>query len=194
MRLPTDLENLTGYFAYGGEKFNLSEEIEYVLSCRGCIPDAFLANTVYMGPQTGPGLSYYYVNNPLKRGNAFYPWCLVSRSAQVFGNVFPYWAHQINAKAFSKMHTYRKTFLKYARNMGGSLNDSFRAWNTIMDRYLCSSVLLKLDSYDFGKWEGLFRDICYQLEFAGFIYPPSYSLPVFGHPYVPPSLLFVCPA
>ena len=193
MQLPNDLENLIGYFAYGGKNYSFSKELDYMLSCRGCIPDAFLANSVYVGPVNGPTLSYFYVNNPLKRHNAFYPWCLVCPCAQVFGNVFPYWAHQITAKAFGRLHTYRKTFLKYARCTSDTHRQSFRAWNVLMDRYLGSRVLLDVTSYDVGKWEGLFRDICYQLKFAGFIYPPSDTPPAFGHFYAP-SRIFVAHA
>jgi len=170
-RLPTDLENIVGYFAYGGEKYDLTNEVDYLLACRGCIPEAFLANTVYIGPNGTINLDYFYVNNPLKKSNPFFPWYLVHQSARVFSNVFSYWAAQITSEAFANLHTYRRTFIKNCIGYCNSRRNCFHLWNNLVSRYLSNPVLLDIKSYDVEKFDGLFNLICFQLETASFILP-----------------------
>ena len=177
-QLPTDLENLCGYYAFGGEKYNLSQELGYLISSRGCIPNAFLANTVYVGKNPPPGLSYFYVNNPLITFNPFFPWSLVHKESKIFSNVFIYWAHQIKAETFAKLHTYPKTFMKNVSCYRNSNTNCFALWNNLVSRYLSEPILLNIESYNFGDFEGLFSDITYQLEHAGFIYPFFFPPPL----------------
>ena len=40
--LPTPLENLVGFYAFGEGRYNLDEEVDFCAANRGMVPDSFL--------------------------------------------------------------------------------------------------------------------------------------------------------
>ena len=175
MQLPTDLENLVGYFAYGGAHYELGRELNFLIACRGLIPELFLSHCVYYGtkPITERQHDYEYVNNPLIKSNAFYPWVLVNSCTEVFNNSFIFWALSLTPKAFRALHTYPRCFMKHIRLCGLSGKYFSDDWNYIVEKYLINSALLNLDSYQFQGHEHFFNHICVQLENVGFT--PAFS-------------------
>ena len=74
--LPTELENLVGYYAYGEARYNLSEDIEFCAANRGMVPDSFLEHTLALyghSSRIGNALACYMVKNPLRTDNPYFP-------------------------------------------------------------------------------------------------------------------------
>ena len=177
--LPTELENLVGYFAWGPGRYNLNEELEFVSANRGMVPDAFLEYCVVSNGfkmRMVRGMGFYMLKNPLRTDNPFTPWALVDPQAQVFSNTFLWWLMQIRPKTYKRLHTYRATFRNYVFRLVNRGRDFFHEWNLFMSRYLGGVVLADPASYVTACHEGLFRVVCEQVANAGFMTPKS-SLP-----------------
>ena len=194
--LPTDIFNLVGYFAFGGDSYSFANELEFVQTNRGLVPDAFLQTCVTrlgFATRMTRVLGYYSVKNPLRTDNPFFPWALVDPHVIVFSNTFQYWADQLTFDTFRKLRTYPKIFRKHARRCAMSGKNFGSAWNFLVERYfLHSNALQNVESYNSGEAIELFRDICDDLQHSGFISPGT-SIPTLEC-CVPPSRLFFAPA
>ena len=181
-QLPWDVSNLIGSFAYGG-KPTLENDLYYVLETRGMIPDAFLSMTllktstavihIHRPRDYDTHFDYDMVQNPLRTDTPFFPWSLISPTARVFSNTFTYWAHSLTRSACRELKTYPKTFRRYARMCIISGKHFADQWNRLFKRYLQSDSLQQLKNYNHSIYTGLFTDVCYSLQTAGFVYLPS---------------------
>ena len=174
--LPSDVSNLIGSFAYGG-KPTLETDLFYVLETRGMTPDAFLSMTVHRHTdrphEYATHFDYDMVQNPLRTDTPFFPWSLISPAARIFSNTFTFWAHSMSRSACVELKTYPKTFRRYARMCIISGKPFARHWNRLFKRYLQSDSLQQLKNYKHSMYTGLFTDVCYSLQTAGFVYLPS---------------------
>ena len=175
MNLPTDISNLIGSFAYGGSP-KLEKDLIYVLANRGMIPDPFLSMRVRkldldMHRYPRAPLEYFHALNPLRTDNPFYPWSLISRHAEIFSDTFTYWVHSLSTNAYRELKTYPKTFERHCRTCAMSGKGFGHNWNHVFQRYLQSDALQKLENYEHHNYTGLFIEICYCLQTAGFVSP-----------------------
>ena len=172
--LPTQLENLVGHYAYGFGRYNLSEELEYLATNRGMIPDTFLEHCLplkghnMIARQT---LSCYEVKNPLRTDNPFFPWSLIDKNAIIFSNTFYWWEGCILCSTYRKLKTYRSTFSRHVTRLTHRGRDMFVEWNNFMTRYLQTDCLLDPQNYLTNDHDTMFSLICEQLGNAGYLSP-----------------------
>ena len=177
--LPTPLENLVGFFAFGEGRYNLDEEVDFCAANRGMVPDSFLQHCMPLDSYRAsmrPTLSCYMVKNPLRTDNPFFPWALVDSNAMVFSNTFFWWKSRILKTTYQKLKTYRSTFKKHVEGCISSNKNCEREWNCFVNRYLATDVLMKPESYDTEDHGVLFVGICEELSNAGYL-SPKISLP-----------------
>ena len=180
--LPTELENLVGHYAYGEGRYCLDEEVDFLATNRGMIPDSFLEHAVarlgYAPEQNSvcEPLGGYMVQNPLRTDNPFFPWALVDPRARVLGNTFFWWEGRVNCQTYRKLKTYRKTFRAHVVRMINRGRDVSIEWNIFVNRYMHFSYLSKPESYDSDDHEVLVSQICEELKTAGYL-SPRISLP-----------------
>lgn len=177
--LPTQLENLVAHYAYGEGRYNLYEELDFVLTNRGMVPDAFQEHCVVAlgyAPRMARALGFYMVKNPLRTDNPFVPWALVDPGARVFNNTFLWWWQRVARCTYRKLRTYKKTLWGHVARLSACGRDFSPEWNRFMNRYLSSAVLADPANYNTQEHELLFKVVCEQIENAGFICPKT-SLP-----------------
>ena len=177
--LPTELENLVGYYAYGQARYNLSEDIEFCAANRGMVPDSFLEHTLPLyghGSRIGNALACYMVKNPLRTDNPYFPWILIDPDAIVFANTFYWWQGHILHTTYRKLKTYRKIFSQHLVRCAFAGRDFECVWNVFVNRYLETNVLMNHESYHIDGHGTMFEVICEQLGNAGYL-TPMISLP-----------------
>ena len=165
--LPSDILNIITRMAYGQDFEPTWREITFAYHVQENFPPVFLRTTCnYRNPDV-----YGCVNNPLRRGNAYFPFTQLMGITYTTHVMHSFYS-DLDREKVRMLKTYKKIFLRrYDEFKFGLAKDSFCGWNAMFE--LWSKIQLKHFTWT-GKCKPLVIAVLVELAEAG----PLPTLPV----------------